>query len=99
MQFTIDADHPALPGHFPGYPVVPGVVILSHVLAAVRAQPGLSHIVGIRRLKFLRQVAPGQTLRIVIDSPKPQAEKPERVGFECWSGDALVLSGVASIAA
>ena len=99
MQFTIDADHPALPGHFPGYPVVPGVVILSHVLAALRGRIGASRMTGIRRLKFLRQVMPGQPLRIVIDSPKPQAEKPERVGFECWSGDALVLSGVASIAA
>ncbi len=28
---TIPADHPSLPGHFPGRPIVPAVVILDEV--------------------------------------------------------------------
>lgn len=28
----IDANHPALPGHFPGRPIVPGVVLLDRAL-------------------------------------------------------------------
>jgi 3-hydroxymyristoyl/3-hydroxydecanoyl-(acyl carrier protein) dehydratase len=31
-DFTIPAEHPALPGHFPGRPVVPGALLLDHVL-------------------------------------------------------------------
>ena len=31
----IHANHPTLPGHFPGAPLVPGVVILDEVLAAL----------------------------------------------------------------
>ena len=31
----IRANHPSLPGHFPGAPLVPGVVILDEVIAAL----------------------------------------------------------------
>lgn len=42
QPLKIGADHPALPGHFPGAPVVPGVVLLDHVILAAEswlAQP------------------------------------------------------------
>ena len=32
----VAADHPALPGHFPGRPIVPGVLLLDAVLQAMR---------------------------------------------------------------
>ena len=36
LRFTISipADHPSLPGHFPGRPVVPGALILAEVIHA-----------------------------------------------------------------
>jgi 3-hydroxymyristoyl/3-hydroxydecanoyl-(acyl carrier protein) dehydratase len=37
---VVAENHPALPGHFPGNPVVPGVVLLDRVLDAVRREAG-----------------------------------------------------------
>ena len=36
-HMSISADHPALPGHFPGNPIVPGVVILARIAEAIHA--------------------------------------------------------------
>ncbi len=61
-EFTVPADHPCLPGHFPGAPVVPGVVVLDHVLALLPAPSGSE-----RRLawvKFARPLLPGQRAEV-----------------------------------
>lgn len=64
----IGTDHPALPGHFPGNPVVPGVVLITEVLRAARAliDPELS-VRGLPSVKFLAPVLPGEPLRIVLE--------------------------------
>ena len=57
--FAIGPDHPALPGHFPGRPIVPGVVLLDQVIAAARAAFGLPAVMALPRAKFSAPVLPG----------------------------------------
>lgn len=59
-QYRIGADHPSLAGHFPGNPVVPGVVILSTIFVALQQDYPGWQIAGIRKLKFLRPLPPEQ---------------------------------------
>jgi len=85
-RFTVAADHPALPGHFPGRPVVPGVLLLDAVLqAAPRAGEGPRRIL---RAKFTAPVAPGATVEIHFEL-RPGG----RTGFTCRSGGVTVLLG------
>jgi 3-hydroxyacyl-[acyl-carrier-protein] dehydratase len=62
---TIDADHPALAGHFPGAPILPGVLLLDETLHALHADHSLAHTHWrIGRAKFLKPVRPGETLLV-----------------------------------
>jgi 3-hydroxyacyl-[acyl-carrier-protein] dehydratase len=61
----VGADHPALPGHFPGAPVVPGVVLLDCVAAALQRWRGQC-IAGLPQVKFLRPLLSEETAELVL---------------------------------
>lgn len=65
IPLPIVADHPAYVGHFPGRPVLPGVVLLDAVLHALTVQLGRQAMPGqIKAAKFLSPVHPGETLTL-----------------------------------
>ena len=83
-RVTFPAGHPALPGHFPGRPIVPGVLLLDAVMQAAGPGPCLGLL---RRAKFLAPVLPGDEVEIAL------APGPGRLGFACRCRGVLVLSG------
>lgn len=59
---TIPVDHPAFAGHFPGIPIVPGVVLLDEALHAIAAATGRSLAAcQISSVKFLSPLKPGES--------------------------------------
>jgi len=59
-------DHPAFDGHFPGEPVLPGVVLLAEVLAVIEAQTDVPvHGWTLESGKFHGAVLPGARVDIV----------------------------------
>ncbi|MBL8325552.1 MAG: acyl-CoA synthetase [Rubrivivax sp.] len=71
-SFEIAVDHPAFDGHFPGRPVLPGVVLLGWVLELLRDTPGLQSRVGrtptVEQVKFVAPVGPGQTVQLRLQA-------------------------------
>ena len=63
----IPASHPALPGHFPGHPVVPGVVLLDCVAAALARWRG-ARIAALPQVKFTGPLLPEQEAELVLSA-------------------------------
>jgi len=62
---VVPADHPAFAGHFPGRPILPGVVLLAWAVEALEAITGRPAAnCEIASAKFLRPVGPGTALTL-----------------------------------
>jgi len=74
-RVTIPADHPCLPGHFPGRPLVPAVLLLETVARALQEYLGTANITAVHGAKFLLPVLPDQPIdvQLAIDAPRHRA--------------------------
>lgn len=63
----IASTHPALPGHFPGHPVVPAVVILEQLRQAIAERYANQRISRIVQCKFLQPLLPEQAFDIELN--------------------------------
>ena len=87
MHFTISPDHPSLPGHFPGTPIVPGVVLLERVIEAIEATHGPLPPLRLPQVKFMQPLLPGQHADVQLEGASP------RWRFRVTRGDDVLASG------
>ena len=66
-EFAVAADHSSLPGHFPGNPIVPGVLLLDEVIRTAESWLGRSvYVRGISQVKFVQPLLPEEPARISL---------------------------------
>ena len=87
MEFVVDPSHPSLPGHFPGDPIVPGVVLLDRVVEAIEAVHGPLARLRLPQVKFLQPLRPGEPARVELGGSAP------RWRFRVLRGDTLLATG------
>jgi 3-hydroxymyristoyl/3-hydroxydecanoyl-(acyl carrier protein) dehydratase len=84
-SLRIASAHPALPGHFPGNPIVPGVVLLDHVAAAIEGTGARLARIGV--VKFLTPLRPDEDATLAI------SRDGARVAFRIERAGATILRG------
>jgi predicted hotdog family 3-hydroxylacyl-ACP dehydratase len=87
MECLIPHDHPSLAGHFPGEPIVPGVVILDEVAARLADQ----HTCRINRIqytKFLSPLTPAETFHMFLTAPASTV-----ISFQCCAKNRTIAEG------
>lgn len=63
--FTVGVDHPSVPGHFPGQPVVPGVVLLEAAVVPL-LEAGARRVAHLETARFLAPVHFGEPVRVTF---------------------------------
>ncbi|MDW2983116.1 hydroxymyristoyl-ACP dehydratase [Rhodanobacter sp. KK11] len=93
QALRIGAEHPALPGHFPGAPLVPGVVLLEQVALALRTWRG-QRLGRVLEAKFAAPLLPEQTATLRLT-----AAEGARARFEIRRDGMLLARGLVEGAA
>jgi 3-hydroxymyristoyl/3-hydroxydecanoyl-(acyl carrier protein) dehydratase len=83
----VPADHPCLPGHFPGNPIVPGTLVLERVIDCLAQRHGDLWVCEVVNAKFLSSLQPAQAFTVCFD------ERNEAIDFECRRGETILASG------
>jgi 3-hydroxyacyl-[acyl-carrier-protein] dehydratase len=91
LPLRVPRTHPALAGHFPGNPIVPGVVLVDHAINAAEKWLGRSVLVrGINQVKFAAPLAPEEDCVLEL-TVEPQAQ---RLRFTIRREDDLIAQGI-----
>ena len=92
---NVTANEPFFQGHFPGFPVMPGVLIIEAIAqvgaVAVLGMPEnkgkLAFFAGLDEVRFKRQVVPGDTLRLEVTLTRVRSSFGQGEGIATVDGE------------
>jgi 3-hydroxyacyl-[acyl-carrier-protein] dehydratase len=94
---AVSVDEPFFQGHFPGYPVMPGVLIAEALaqVGAVAILPSrdmkgrIAYLAGLDNFRFRRQVVPGDLLRLEVTLTQVRSRAGKGHGVASVDGDVV----------
>lgn len=90
-EYSIPGNHPSIPDHFPGNPVVPGAVVLDIIRDSVEEYRPGTRITAIPYVKFMGALLPEKKFQVVLKANK------DLVSFECLLEGNVVVRGEAKV--
>ena len=95
FAFQVEAEHPAFADHFPGRPLLPGVVQVDWALRLGRRVYGeMGTFEALEHLKFQAPILPGEPISLRLDWAPAKGE----LAFEYWGNQGRKSSGFARFA-
>ncbi len=88
-NLRVPASHPSLPGHFPGNPIVPGVLVLSLTIDALKKEFGPFRVAAISKVRFLETLLAEQVFTV-----EGEKRGTGSLHFRCLRGGDLIANGV-----
>jgi 3-hydroxymyristoyl/3-hydroxydecanoyl-(acyl carrier protein) dehydratase len=92
-RFAIPRQHRSLAGHFPGRPIVPGVVLLDHAAAAILSRCPGTRLAGFTVVKFAAAVLPDDEVDVAWT-----ARAGGEISFVLSVAGRTVINGAARLA-
>lgn len=91
VRTTVPSESPWFSGHFPGDPILPGIVQIAMVVELLRAA-GLSCRPGaVKRVRFRRIIRPGEEIVLTV---APSAKPGGDHAFRLSVGDEIACNGM-----
>ena len=90
--YQINSEHPCLAGHFPGDPIVPGVVLLDYVSEFIKQHVPECTVSMISQAKFHQPLRPDEEFFIHLEKISSDGFK-----FECLKNSEKIASGKLTI--
>jgi len=98
VDTVVRSDSPWFSGHFPGWPILPGIAMLSMVTQAVRYHEQIRNsevrITGIKRVRFRLPIRPDDPITISLS--RTGEDKEESYSFRISVREGIACTGIVS---
>ncbi len=96
-QWQVDPKQPVFDGHFPEFPIMPGVMLIGFIKAHIFNELNIvTEVANIKRFRFVKPVLPGDSVTTTLKSVSENGDELN-VSCACTVGETIVAKGTITL--